>query len=1616
MPNNIYEQLNLEPPKQLNNSDGEPNIYDQLKLSPPDISHVNQNALGGESNPEYLSKEESNSKALYNLGKQLFSPQEFQQLTEGEPVDLWESIKGTDSSVIPAATVIPTIVNTGFLFSAVKKLDDGGSLEDLSLNELDAFKDSLKDDLLNSTRGTTLGSKIYKMASHTPAFAFELGATGGAALAAKKGAEKVVGKVVKNQIAKRAAGIVAAGAASIALIPNDMNILVAAPASYVRSRIGVTEKGEVVIGDGETPATSVIKAAGTVAIEVGTEMAGAGIGRYIYKPIGKVLNKVVGKPIAAAATKFKLKTPLITAAQKLPLSFRLSVVNASKKLRPRASVVNTFSRFHLNSVAEELGEEQLGRMLSSALGLTDTDDDTPPSFTKYMASIVPSPEQFLVELGAISIYGSVRASSSIAFNILTKEKNISPDRATRIVNTMSVYEQEAFVDENLNNPAVTVAVDDAPKFMRGGDLDTLINNKGFAFKKPRKVKNRGKNSVAEISPPVNVAPLSNISSGVIVSKIESQHLANEIPQPIPTQESGVAREFEKFKKDKKSKKDEDVIPLKDTRKVSIGRRLFLNWIDQDLPVKELTEKARKLGVEVPSVKDLDNLMSTRVIVQDRLGIFVRSQTSKLMPDGSMQITGVGLAPIIDDFDAEIVAHEPNGEIRTKELQQFLIAKHFLEDLAGRDNILTTDKQLADSRNTLEQLEEKYGDNFAMFEHTASEIYGYLDRIRELAFSSGLISKEQYEREKELNKYYVPFFRVLEEIEDSINSTAGNNIGFQNKALKGSKLDVDPNVIANIIGITESTLRAATHNDIRNSIRDMKDVLPEYVKDFVPKNVPVGVARFKVVFDKKLRSKLRQLAASFNVGFTDKMPKGAKGLILGSYSHQEQLVRLRLGATDSVLAHEVGHMLDFKLGLKENLLENNEQSEKIKKELLKLADDRLDTEITFDNESTAEFEEIKTDIESSKHKDYLRNDRELLANLFDAYVTAPELLEKTAPTAKAELEKILKKSKAWKLIKNTKPSVEKGVEEIAQTVFAPSKIIPKDVFISKKNGKTVLTQATSEIMDVLNKPASIEADVFMRFFTASASLLRFGIIAPPSFWIQNMFGDTQVSAIQTGGKYNSTKLTAALFDVVLSVPARVPLLQKVAPETSKRKKQERKLLGERAADSGGLMSTLHALTVRKKDGEIELDINKLLGRKTLKQKVFKNHLETAALGMENFTRKNVFKALKDVGLSDIDAAVGSRKSSIDFNRGGSASKWVNNMLPFFNATLQGTDAVFRAIKNNPKAVVVAALVSQTIPAIMYTSYMLGIAPDDEREEWLSFPDSVRNRYWLMKVGGNWVKIRKAWLWSALFASSAENAMVAMYEQDPETTKRLAKNWAFDTLNSLTPVNTQNLSTLVPPIIKTSLETAANFNLYFESNISPEWKEGLDPEERYNRGTTEAAKSLGAIFNTSPAKIEHAIRGLSGTAGKSSLDVTDNVIKYWHKFIKEDYVEQPSGVLPIIGVKKPVGSHSIQVQTLYDHLKQARQTHRTLNLKEKRGDEDIEKYIAEHSLDIEVYDMLKDTAKEFHTMLIEQDEIKADNSLTRQQKKQRMDAIGLEMRLLAQEINNEYTERAKESEDK
>lgn len=372
-----------------------------------------------------------------------------------------------------------------------------------------------------------------------------------------------------------------------------------------------------------------------------------------------------------------------------------------------------------------------------------------------------------------------------------------------------------------------------------------------------------------------------------------------------------------------------------------------------------------------------------------------------------------------------------------------------------------------------------------------------------------------------------------------------------------------------------------------------------------------------------------------------------------------------------------------------------------------------------------------------------------------------------------------------------------------------------------------------------------------------------------------------------------------------------------------------------------------------------------------------------------TRVAEFKRTMRPGDVDslIEAAFNAREVSVDFGLHGHhpAVRALTRITPFLNPAMQG---LYKLARTGRERLFTTLLRGSLLAGFSVLLYLWNKDEDwyEEIEDW------ERNVYWHLDVGlrtpeGRVVPLRlpKPFEWGAVFGSFPEVLAEGAIRREPELAKRL-RSILEDVF----------LLRAVPTALLVPLELWANINTFTDRPIVPESKQGLEPELQHGPSASLTARETGKLLKTSPAKIDHAIRGFFGTLGTYSVFLADQAVR-----LAGDHPEAPDWAWwewPVIRsfAGNPNSPNSRYVTEFYELLDEARRKKATFK---KLEPEEAEAYRQEHADLIRIAPAAETRAKALAKLRRENERLWNDPSISGAEKLRRISENNRQIRELA-----------------
>lgn len=245
-----------------------------------------------------------------------------------------------------------------------------------------------------------------------------------------------------------------------------------------------------------------------------------------------------------------------------------------------------------------------------------------------------------------------------------------------------------------------------------------------------------------------------------------------------------------------------------------------------------------------------------------------------------------------------------------------------------------------------------------------------------------------------------------------------------------------------------------------------------------------------------------------------------------------------------------------------------------------------------------------------------------------------------------------------------------------------------------------------------------------------------------------------------------------------------------------------------------------------------------------------------------------------------AKAGQRAADItlDFQRGGSWSKEINQVVPFFNAAMLGIDKLRRFIARDPLKALGRIFTLLIVPSLVQLILNL------RNEDYWAKPLGDRDRHWFIPTGLDdhgkmtYVKIPKPY-GLGIFSIATERSFAYLFGIDPETGRPGGDPGAFreigqNLIDEMRP--TLNIAGLMPLVEVSAGDLGWSF--YQDRTIVPRADEAQPRGEQGADRSSDLARILGRWMDYPPAKVDYLISGWFGGLGRDAVrTLADPVIR-------------------------------------------------------------------------------------------------------------------------------------------
>ena len=485
----------------------------------------------------------------------------------------------------------------------------------------------------------------------------------------------------------------------------------------------------------------------------------------------------------------------------------------------------------------------------------------------------------------------------------------------------------------------------------------------------------------------------------------------------------------------------------------------------------------------------------------------------------------------------------------------------------------------------------------------------------------------------------------------------------------------------------------------------------------------------------------------------------------------------------------------------------------------------------------------------------------------------------------------------------------GVGQIVERVNG-NKAATDNTFNVWENGEKVTYETTPELIQTMRMLDKDQSNMVAKILSYPANWLRAGATLSPEFILRNPVRDMIGASIYSKHGF-------------------IPVVDTFKGLSLFLKKGE---LYWEYMKSGAA----HAAMVSLDRDYLGGQLRDIMSRESKVTKLIKNPIEVLRAmseATEMATRlaefDNARKGYTGVGnrlfgkdrkpLTAREAALESRDITLDFSRRGSHTKKANQVIAFFNATIQGADKMARAFKEDPRGMTVKTMLYITLPSVLLW-YM---NKDDERYQEL--PQWEKDTFWIIPGKENMYRVPKPFEAGVLFGTSFERML--QYFDDAKNNRKSVgfKGFGDRVVDSLAP---SFMPTAMIPVV----EAMTNYSLFRQRDIIPQSQENLPAHLQYGANTSEVAKFVGDKINVSPYIVDNTIRGYGGGLAGLGLSGIDAATGAKENNASKKWYEAPG----LRGFTAAPYQSSNSVQRVYDDYKEQEKLHNEFKLTGQRPD--------------------------------------------------------------------------------
>ena len=239
-------------------------------------------------------------------------------------------------------------------------------------------------------------------------------------------------------------------------------------------------------------------------------------------------------------------------------------------------------------------------------------------------------------------------------------------------------------------------------------------------------------------------------------------------------------------------------------------------------------------------------------------------------------------------------------------------------------------------------------------------------------------------------------------------------------------------------------------------------------------------------------------------------------------------------------------------------------------------------------------------------------------------------------------------------------------------------------------------------------------------------------------------------------------------------------------------------------------------------------------------------------------------------------------TLNFSRAGTVTRQINNTFGLFlNANVQGFTKMMRTFIAPKTAKEWAELLLKLLILGFGTQLINELIYFDD-EDYKALNTSIKNNYYLIKVGDQFIRIPKGRVISAF------NAIVTgAFGSAKGDKKALEESLHYALFEANTPIQGFTLG-----FFQAIDDASKNRTWYGGEIVSSKW-DGTRPSEQYEKDTSYISRWIGKLTNTSPLVIEYVLDQYTGIVGDILLPLTSDEASGYKllRIVNDQYLIDP-----------------------------------------------------------------------------------------------------------------------------